>query len=47
VGKGDTGWIGWEDIGVVDLAGNPSLHEGDVFMGGNFNWLFARVQPSE
>jgi hypothetical protein len=47
VSKGDAGWIGWEDIGVVDLARNPSLHKRDVFMSRNFNGLFARVQPGE
>lgn len=43
----DCVWIGGEDIGVVNLALNPSLHERDVFVGWDFDWLSLGVEPSE
>lgn len=45
--EGDTNGIGWEDSGVVNLARDPSLHQGDILVCWNFDWLSAGVQPSE
>jgi len=47
VSKRDPGGISGEDVGVIDLARDPALHERDVFVRGDLNWLFARVQPRE
>lgn len=47
VGEGNTSRISGEYVGVVGLAGDPSLHEGDVFMGRDLNRLSAGVQPGE
>ena len=36
-GAGDLGgWVGWEDVRVVDLADDPFLHARDVGWGGDF-----------
>ena len=32
------GWVGWEDVWVVDFAYDPFLHTGDVGWGGDFGW---------
>lgn len=45
VSIGDASGIGGEDGSVVDFAGDPSLHERDVLMGWNLNWLSTGVQP--
>lgn len=47
VGEGNTSGVSGEDVGVVGLAGDPSLHERDVFMGRDLNRLSAGVQPGE
>lgn len=44
---GDARGVGGEDIGVVDLARDPSLHKSHVFSGGKFNGLSAAVEPGE
>ena len=43
----DSGWIRREDVGVIDLARDPALHERYVFVRGDLNRLFVRVQPCE
>lgn len=47
VGERDAVGIGGEDLVVVDLAGNPTLHEQHVLVGCDFGWFLARVQPGE
>jgi len=47
MGKGNPGRISWKDIGVINLARNPSLHERNVFMCRNFNRLLVRVEPGK
>lgn len=42
---GDAFGVRGEDSGVVDLAGNPALHEGDVLIGGQLDGLVAAVEP--
>lgn len=44
-GVGDAGGFGGEDVGVVDLAGYPPLHEGYILVCRQFNGLIATVQP--
>jgi len=43
----DSSRVSRENGGVVNLARDPSLHEGDILVSRNFNWLFARIQPGE
>lgn len=47
VGVRHPGRIGGEDGGVVDLAVDVSLDEGEVFIGGNLNGLVPRVEPGK
>lgn len=44
-GEGDAGRIGGEDVGVVDLAGYPPLHEGYILVCRQFDGLIPAVQP--
>jgi hypothetical protein len=45
VGVGDAGGVCWEDGGVVDFAGDPSLHERHVLVSRQLNWLTTAVKP--
>jgi len=47
VSEGNAGRVSWEDVGVINLARDPSLHERDVLMSWDFDGLLARVQPGE
>lgn len=42
---GDAGVVAGEDGGVVDLAGDPALHESDVLVGRELDGLVAAVEP--
>lgn len=44
---GDARRISRENVGVVGLARDPSLHKSHVFIGGEFDGLPAAVQPSK
>lgn len=44
---GDSGGISGKNGGIIDLARNPTLHEGDVLVSWNLDGLLARIQPSE
>ena len=44
-GVGDALVVGGEDHVVVDLSGDPTLHEGDVLVGRQLNRLMAAVEP--
>lgn len=44
---GDAGRVSWEDGGVVDLAGDPSLHECHILVSWQLDWLTTTVEPSE
>lgn len=39
--------ISGEEVGIVNLSRDPSLHEGNVLVGRNFDWLSCAVQPRE
>lgn len=43
----DTGGVSWEDVGVVDLARDPSLHKSHVLEGRELNRLSVSVEPSK
>lgn len=45
-GVGDTRVVAWEDAGVINLARNPALHEGDVLVCWQLDGLVAAVEPS-
>lgn len=47
MGVGDASGVSWEDGGVVDLAGDPSLHECHILMSWQLDWLTTTVEPSE
>lgn len=43
--KGDASGIGREDLGVIDLARYPALHESYVLIGGYLDGLHIPVEP--
>ena len=45
-GVRDARVITWEDAGVVDLARDPALHEGDVLVSWELDGFMAAVEPS-
>jgi len=47
VGVRDTGGVGWENVGVVKLSRDPSLHKSHVLIGGELNRLPVSVEPGE
>ena len=47
MGVRDTGGVGWENVGVVNLSRDPSLHKSHVLIGGELNRLPVSVEPSE
>lgn len=47
VGVGDGAWVSWEDLRVLNLAGNPALHQSDILVSWNLHWLTAGVEPRE
>lgn len=47
MGVRNTGGVSWEDVGVVDLSRDPSLHESHVLMSRELNRLPVPVEPGE
>lgn len=47
MGVRDTRGVSWEDVSVVDLARDPSLHKSHVLRGRELNRLSVSVEPSK